>query len=417
MKSFCKNHNRNKFLCCVGRLSTGKISLMQTVVQYLKATELNFVLLAPTGKATKILSKRTNDFATTIHHQIYTPEELADGTIKFNFRTNDSDARTVFIVDEASMLQAKKENTKDFVTPNPVLHDLIRHIKAGNSQIKSFLLASLLSTSASHGRRIRWHFRLVLYTVFDVSAQQTTLKEVKRQAENSPILKLANEIKSRKDGNKDLRHICLNRLQNEDSAVACFLRNFNSKHLENIVIIAQSNKRVQELNGKVRQELNLDKQTLSVGDVVMLNQNWMTKIRRLLKGDMGLIVSTNGIVEERAGLHFVDAIIDFEGTKIETKVLINSLLTEKGDIDKEAIKGLKNNRMAKNEVFKASQKASDDPYMSAMHLRYGYAITCHKAQGSEWNKVLIEPQFHLGNHRWLYTAVTRAREAVQSWWY
>ena len=73
--------------------------------------------------------------------------------------------------------------------------------------------------------------------------------------------------------------------------------------------------------------------------------------------------------------------------------------------------------MAKNITYRSTEKASDDPYMGAMHLRYGYAITCHKAQGSEWKKVLIDPQYNYGNHQWLYTAVTRASEEVKSWFY
>lgn len=74
--------------------------------------------------------------------------------------------------------------------------------------------------------------------------------------------------------------------------------------------------------------------------------------------------------------------------------------------------------MSKNNTYRSSQRATDDPYMNAMRLRYGYALTTHKAQGSEWERVLIDPKFHLGNgHRWLYTAVTRAKLEVWSWYY
>ena len=117
-----------------GSAGTGKTSLMQAVVQYLKTIGVNYVLLAPTGKAVKVLSKRVADFASTVHSQIYIPEELKDEKIKFNFRSNESEVRTIFIVDEASMLRAKNLSSEDFNTPNSILDDLIRFIKGGNSE-------------------------------------------------------------------------------------------------------------------------------------------------------------------------------------------------------------------------------------------------------------------------------------------
>ena len=400
-----------------GSAGTGKTSLMQAVVQYLKTIGVNYVLLAPTGKAVKVLSKRVADFASTVHSQIYIPEELKDEKIKFNFRSNESEVRTIFIVDEASMLRAKNLSSEDFNTPNSILDDLIRFIKGGNSENQVIFIGDIYqlppvneeeSVALSATDLAKYHY---------ISAQEATLNKVMRQADDSSILTLANEIKFRKDTESSLNKINLERFKSENVAISYFLENFDKNNLENIIIIALSNKRVQELNIKVRQQLGLANQAISAGDVVMLNRNWMSNTQRLTKGELGIVHSTTGIIENRMGLQFTDAIIEFDGLKIETKILIDSLLSEKGDIDREVMKGLKNDRMAKNKDYRATEKSSDDPYMSALHLRYGYAITCHKAQGSEWDKVLIEPKFNLGNHRWLYTAVTRARDEVCSWWY
>lgn len=101
IEEFLGNTESCKAFVLRGSAGTGKTSLMQAVVSYLKRIELHFVLLAPTGRAAKILSKRTDDVASTIHHQIYIPQELPDGKIKFNYRMNDSNVRTIFIVDEA----------------------------------------------------------------------------------------------------------------------------------------------------------------------------------------------------------------------------------------------------------------------------------------------------------------------------
>ena len=257
----------------------------------------------------------------------------------------------------------------------------------------------------------------LLNAKFDISTTQTTLKQVMRQAENSPILRLANEIKVKKDEAKPLKYIALNRLKDEQRGIQYFIQHFDRENLQKVICITNTNKKVQELNDKIRKALGLNAQSLMKGDVVTVHQNYVGKLADISKGDMGVVLEVGSHSEVIKDLTFIDVQIDFEGTVISTKVLVNCLLSEKGEVNGEAIKALKNDRMAKNSIYRSSEKASDDPYMSAMHLRYGYAITCHKAQGSEWKKVLIEPKFHLSDQSWLYTAVTRASETVYSWWY
>lgn len=400
-----------------GSAGTGKTSLMQAVVEHLKNLELNFVLLAPTAKAAKILESRTHEIASTIHHQIYIPEELADGTVKFNYKTNEVSNRTIYVVDEASMLPFANEQQSDFVTPNALLVDLFRHIKEGNTTNQVIFVGDTYQLPPINEiESVALSARLISQNM-GISAQQTTLTEVKRQAENSPILTLANEIKRRKDVQKPLIGLYLPKLKNEALGLHYFLQHFDRSHLQNVIYIANSNEKVQLFNQKVRVALGLDAQILSKGDAVMLDKNWMNKDRSITKGTVGVVKEVSIKTEMRADLQFVDATIDFEGIIIETKVLLASLINHKGEVDKQVIKYLKNDRMAKNEVYRSSQKTSDDPYMNAIRLRYGYAITCHKAQGSEWKKVLIDPQYNYGNHQWLYTAVTRASEEVWSWFY
>ncbi|MFN3850856.1 MAG: ATP-dependent RecD-like DNA helicase [Spirosomataceae bacterium] len=400
-----------------GSAGTGKTSLMQAVVKYLEKSNIHYVLLAPTAKAAKVLSKRTDDLADTIHSAIYKPEELADGTIKFNYEANSLQIRTVFVVDEASMLPAERQQQDDFLTPNPILVDLMRFIKEGHNHNQVIFIGDTYQLPPV-GEEIPMALSArLLSEKFKIQAKQTTLREVKRQAIDSPVLNLANEIKRRQDENNSLTRIPLNRLNREDSALSFFIQNFDRDNLQNIIIIAQSNEKVLELNHKLRKLLRLDTQILAKGDVVMAHRNWVGKEQSISKGDMGVVLEVGYQTEERCSLRFMNATIDFDGAIINTKVLVDTLISPKGEVDKEKLKDLKHDRMAKNTTYRASEKASDDEYMGAIHLRYGYAITCHKAQGSEWKKVLIEPRFHLGNHRWLYTAVTRASEGVASWWY
>ena len=374
-------------------------------------------MLAPTSKAVKILESRTHEMASTIHHQIYMPEELADGTVKFNYKTNDASIRTIYVVDEASLLPFTQEQQNDFKTPNALLVDLFRRIKEGNNNNQVIFVGDTYQLPPIHEKESVALSARLLSEKMNISAQQTTLTEVKRQAENSPILTLANEIKRRKDALMPLSRLNLPKLTNATLGLYYFLHHFDRNHLQNIVCIANSNEKVQLFNQKVRVALGLDAQILSKGDAVMLDKNWMNIERSITKGTVGLVKEVSNKTERRADLQFVDATIDFEGIIIETKVLLASLISHKGEVNKEAIKQLKADRMAKNITYRSTEKASDDPYMNAIRLRYGYAITCHKAQGSEWKKVLIDPLYNYGNHQWLYTAVTRASEEVKSWFY
>jgi ATP-dependent exoDNAse (exonuclease V) alpha subunit len=154
----------------------------------------------------------------------------------------------------------------------------------------------------------------------------------------------------------------------------------------------------------------------------MLRSAWMDSTHQMVNGNMGVIASLSDNTEEIGGLKFKDAEIIFrngeENIRINTKVFLDSLDNPTAKVDSESIKYLKNDRMIKNTVFRASQRAKDDPYMNAMRLSYGYALTGHKAQGSEWKRVLFTPdKLHSTDHAWLYTAVTRARNEVFSWWF
>ncbi|MCU0327039.1 MAG: AAA family ATPase [Spirosomaceae bacterium] len=414
IEEFLEKPQQCKAFVLRGSAGTGKTSLMQAVVKYLEKNNIQYVLLAPTAKAAKVLSKRTDDFADTIHSAIYKPEELADGTIKFNYESNNSQIRTVFVVDEASMLPAERQQQDDFLTPNPILVDLMRFIKEGNTHNQVIFIGDTYQLPPVDEKT---SVARLLSEKFEIDTKQTTLKEVKRQASGSPILDLAIDIKHRHDTNYSLSRIPLKRLKNEDYGLNFFIQNFDRDNLQNIICITQSNEKVMDLNHKIRRRLYLDGQTLSKGDVVMAHRSWAGKEQSISKGDMGIVLEVGYKTDERCSLRFMNATIDFDGVIIHTKVLIDTLISPKGDIDKEKLKDLKHDRMTKNPTYRASEKPSDDEYMGAIHLRYGYAITCHKAQGSEWKKVLIEPQFHLGNHRWLYTAVTRASKEVWSWWY
>lgn len=419
VEEFLGNSTGSQVFVLRGSAGTGKTTLMKTVVEYLKATDKPFELLAPTAKAAKILSDRTKDMASTIHSMIYRVEETAEGVIKFHEKENQNEKRMIYIVDEASMLACERmEEQEDFVAPNPLLIDLMKFSLSGNSQNKLIFIGDIYQLAPFGETESAALSAESMHEIFGVTTQQATLKQVVRQAAGSPILTLANEIKRRMDENIDLRYLNIKRLSNSRQAVDAYLQHFDRTNAQKVICIACSNKNVQEFNARIRAELKLDQRTLSVGDLVSVHRNWIGKGNlEASKGSTGVVLAVDPATEERTGLLFTDARIEIEGKTIETKVCLNSLISEKGNVPRHKIRDLKADRMAKNITYRASEKASDDPYMSAMHLRYGYAITCHKAQGSEWENVLVHPKFSVNDHRWLYTAVTRASEQVLTWWF
>src|SRR5690606_17302162 len=117
-----------------GSAGTGKTTLMKTVVNYVNELGLCAELLAPTGKAASILKKKTQFPAHTIHHLIYMPSQLEDGRVLLNYKPNESDIRTVYIVDEASMLAAEQISKEDFISSKPLLTDFLNFVKEGNEK-------------------------------------------------------------------------------------------------------------------------------------------------------------------------------------------------------------------------------------------------------------------------------------------
>ncbi|MCF8325649.1 MAG: ATP-binding domain-containing protein, partial [Leadbetterella sp.] len=237
-----------------------------------------------------------------------------------------------------------------------------------------------------------------------------------------PVLILANQIKTVRDNNVSLYSLKPPRLASEALALDYYTTFFDCQHLDEIMMICKSNDQVQQWNRRIREKLGFGHFSLCVGDVVMLRSAWMEANHQLVNGNMGVIASLSDNTEEIAGLRFKDAEIIFkngeEKIRINTKVLLDSLDNATAKVDTGSIKYLKNHRMAKNTVYRASQRAKDDPYMYAMKLSYGYALTGNKAQGSEWKRVLFTPdKLHSTDHAWMYTAVTRARNEVFSWWF
>lgn len=403
-----------------GSAGTGKTTITKVVVDYLKRQGACFYLLAPTGKAASILKEKTDYGAHTIHHLIYIPNSLDDGRVYFEFKENTSNVKTVYIVDESSMISSEKPSSGDFISNRPLLDDFITFVKQGNPENKILFLGDnyqLKPVKESESVAISAES---LQRKYNLKTQQLTLNEVVRQAEDSPVLELALQIKKAKDYGSRIYDIRPPRLFGSNEALNYYLTYFDRDKLDEITLISKTNDHVLEWNQRIRKALGLSNKILSVGDVVMLRTTWMNGEDTIVNGEIGIVELLIGGVEELEGFQFQDAKIKFiqGGTekRIKTKIILDLLESSYGQLDRDCIKMLKHNRMKHNPVYRQSKIAKDDSYMNAMKLSYGYAMTCHKAQGSEWKRILYNSQkLHPADHEWLYTAVTRAKEEVKTW--
>lgn len=351
---------------------------------------------------------------------IYIPHQLEDGSVYFEKRENVSGIRTVYIVDEASMVSAERPTSGEYKSDNPLLDDLINFVKQGhpdnqliflgdNYQLKPVNESESLALSAE-----------MLHKKYNLTTQQVTLREVVRQAGGSPVLELATQIKNLKDKGGSIYLVPPPRLSGSTDALKYYLQYFNRENTDEIILISKTNDQVFYWNQKIREALGFKSQILEVGDAVMLRATWMNGGETVVNGEVGIVESLKGNMEERESFRFQDAIIKFKTgsseKRVSTKIILDSLENPTGQLDHECMKMLKHDRMKYNSAYRQSQMAKDDSYMNAMRLSYGYTMTCHKAQGSEWKRVLYNSEkLHPADHEWLYTAVTRAKEEVKTW--
>lgn len=402
-----------------GAAGTGKTSLVKAIVDYLEKQEVGCYLTAPTGRAAKVLGYKTHSLAHTVHHTIYKIIPSDDERIILDRRINTQDAYSIFIVDEASMISDLQNREGSFITPNSVLADLLAFVKQGNTRNKIVFIGDRyqlapVNESESVALNLSYFFKK-----YKLSGRQAELIEVKRQTGQSPVLSLAHDIRRKSDDGRALGKLAVNRLNNFTAGITRYLNLYDATRPDNVVMIGAANKNVHTFNTLVRERMGLTG-VLSVGDQVVVNENWVRGQQLIVKGETGLVREMGSAVEKRAALEFVTAKIEFRDPDhqpliITTKVLLDTLRTPTAEVAGEMLKNLKADRMAKNQDYRANPHPANDPYMGAMRLRYGHGLTGYKAQGGEWNHVLLHPWFHENDYRYAYTAVTRARESVTSW--
>lgn len=420
LQKFISSDDPFDFMVVCGAAGTGKTSITSALIGYLNHINKPYHISAPTGRAARILGRKSGTMSSTIHSLIYIPQtDKKTGSVVFKKKIIEDDKPTVYIIDEASMISKDVDRTnKEFIVDKGLIFDLISYIKNAHIDNKIVFIGDhyqLPPVKEDQSYALNKEF---LEETFNLKGHSFLLTEVKRQKDGSYILNNATDIRKAIDEGKAKHPIEGQDVQHIYKAADDYVKNYNKEGPEDAVTIGVSHRANEVFNDLVRNKMFGDaKETLEVGDLLMVTQNWSRNGQSLYNGDHVRLLSVDWDIQEQvAGLHFVpvkvQVLFSDHDEEIEDYIILESVMSPRGQIPTEYINVLRNERYIKNKVFAESQRPSDDRYVGALQLMYGHAITCNKAQGGEWKKVYINT-VGIPSLKWQYTAITRGVEEVK----
>jgi exodeoxyribonuclease V len=419
MASFISPDNRDNFFILRGSAGTGKSTILKAVIKQFCESFDAVNVCAPTNKAAKVLKGKTGIMANTIHKLLYKCEEIEGSEImELVKKENKNKNRCLFIVDESSMVGDRiTENSSLLLLKTPLLTDFIEFVFQGNQENKIIFVGDLCQlppvgydfwelSPALDCDYLRGHKNLK-GSFFD-------LTEVVRQSADSPILKNASLLRDHILLGKALPELHYKQYNGATEGLRQYLQRYDEEEDSKITMLTFTNKDANFWNKMIREQLGLAVLPLMPGDKIITDKVWMGRDVVIPKGEPGKVANIYSDVETFASLKFITADIDFslegQNSIISMKVCLNHLLSEKGGLSREEEMFLRHEAYKCNERFRKTGNPAHDGFLSAARLRYGYATTCHKAQGSEFEEVLMHPYYPRENAKWLYTAMTRAKK-------
>jgi ATP-dependent exoDNAse (exonuclease V) alpha subunit len=433
LSEFIFDKNEKGLFLLKGYAGTGKTTTISTVVKDLWKTGKKSVMLAPTGRAAKVISNYAGRQAFTIHKKIYQPRKAKNGGVNFVLQTN-KHTNTFFIIDEASMISDATHNSKLFENGS-LLDDLVSYVYSG-SGCKLILIGDTaqlppvkLDLSPALDKN-----NLSLNYMKDVN--EIELSEVMRQHSDSGILVNATELRYKLSGYGDynfkfqLGFSDITRLVDGYDIQDAITVAYDNDGVEDTAFIVRSNKRANQYNQQIRGKIRGQENEISTGDYVMVVKNnyfWLddsSDAGFIANGDTCEILEIRSI-KELYGFRFAEVkirMIDYKGQRpFDTVLLLDTLTSETPSLPYEESNRLYQEVAKDYESEKSKYKKllaiKKNKYFNALQVKFSYAMTCHKSQGGQWKTVFIEqPYLPEGPNkeylRWLYTAVTRAQEKL-----
>ncbi|APU70285.1 MAG: AAA family ATPase [Bacteroidota bacterium] len=433
LSDFVVTPSKDRLFLLKGYAGTGKTTIISTLVKNLWKVKKSGVLLAPTGRAAKVISNYSKKEAFTIHKKIYFPKKSGSG-VQFTLQPN-KHKETIFIVDEASMISDDRGNAKLFENGS-LLDDLIQYVYSGrNCQL--ILIgdtAQLPPVKMEMSPALEQDTLEINYHKDVVSIE---LDEVVRQSETSDILHNATLIREslQEEFYESFQfeltpNADVVRLQDGYEIMDAIQDSYGSLGHEETSIIVRSNKRANLYNEQIRNRILFQEEEISAGDYLMVVKNnyfWVkpsSEAGFIANGDIVKILEIFGF-KELYGFRFAEVkvqMVDYPKMRpFETVVMLDTLTSNTPSLSYEESNKLyeevKKDYADERSKYKQFMKVKNNPYFNSLQVKFSYAITCHKSQGGQWNTVFIE-QPYLPNGvgkeylRWLYTAITRAKEKL-----
>ncbi len=434
LSEFLTEKNIGKVFLLRGYAGTGKTSMVISVVQTLKSMKRKFALLAPTGRAAKVLAAYTRQRAFTIHKFIYQITTDEFGNMRFALRKNRG-KNAVIIVDEASMISLARDAGSGRIQSKNLLSDLMKFLEDGKD-CKLILIGDTAQLPPVGSVDSPALDSKVLQTNFNFQWEmQHELREVVRQDADSGILNNATELRNLlllgqseialNVNYPDIKVIDMLELEDELNAAYSYYGD------DCAMVITRSNKSANQFNQQIRLRIKYMEDEIASTDKLMVVKNnyfWLPKgsgAGFIANGDM-IEVMRLGSTEEMHGFRFANAtvrLMDYPNEdSLDVKLLLNSLHVEAPALPEQDMEQLYESVCRSYAdvptTSEQAKKIATDPYLNALQIKFGYAITCHKAQGGQWPAVFVDQGYltaeMLGVEyvRWLYTAITRASEKL-----
>jgi len=418
-----------------GYAGTGKTSIISAMVKTVPAIKKKSVLLAPTGRAAKVLASYSGQRAATIHRRIYFQTRAKDGSMLLRLQKN-LYRDTVFLVDEASMIPGETLDQANLFRSRNLLDDLIEYVYSGKN-CKLVLIgdsAQLPPVGTSISPALDLSF---LKSRYELKIWFFELKEVMRQALESGILSNATALRTKLsetvikqpffnlNGQSDIEVIQGEYLEDALNST------YASDMLDHTIIVTRSNKRANIFNQEIRKRILFRENEIEAGDYLMIVKNnyfWLPEDSQagfIANGDIVELLRIRRI-EELYGFRFAEVtirLLDYpDDEPVDVKIILDTIMVESASLSHED-----NNKLFQSvmEVYSdipqrrdRVEKVKANPHFNALQVKFAYAMTCHKSQGGQWENVFID-QGYLRNDmidheylRWLYTALTRGTKKV-----
>src|SRR5690554_3666100 len=433
LAKFVLGTNKNETFLLKGFAGTGKTTIVGSLVKNLGKIKKRSILLAPTGRAAKVISNYSSKQAFTIHKKIYFPKS-EKGSVSFTLQKN-KHRDTIFIVDEASMIPDINVDPKLFANGS-LLDDLMQYVYSGNN-CKMLLIGDSAQLPPVHLDISPALDPQLLERQYNRDLTTLELDEVVRQQKDSGILENATKIRNRLDDElyeafkfSINKFVDIIRPTDGQEIMDAINDCYSDLGNEETVIIVRSNKRANLYNQSIRERILFQESELSAGDYLMVVKNnyfWVdiaSEAGFIANGDIAEVLEIFAF-KNLYGFRFAEVkirMVDYPNMKpLETVLLLDTLTSESPSLTYDESNRLYQEVLQDYSHEKSKYKkflaVKNNKYFNALQVKFSYAITCHKSQGGQWNTVFVE-QPYLPNGvdreylRWLYTAVTRAREKL-----